>query len=236
MDRALHRNFLIRGHRYLVDFLGSSYPRHIVSGTLAIVAGAIIWSMLPHKTAVPAEVPTTAAIPPADSTTIAQKVASAHIFGQGAAAGPATAPQAAANISVEGIIYSDEQNSSLVVLKIDGNSNIFRVGDTLPDGEKVLALAPTTVELGGPGVPRVIALQQYLGDNGSNLRLTGGAFGDGSPFAGMQIAGNPAGYLKPVELPRDADPLSQLRALRQQLIRQQPATPSAQTSKKHPKP
>ncbi|HEY1774506.1 MAG TPA: type II secretion system protein N [Gammaproteobacteria bacterium] len=206
----------------------------MVSGALVIVATGIIWSMLPQKSVVPVAVPPATPALQTDSTVIAQQVASAHLFGTGTVA--ASASPTIADITVEGIIYSDEKDSALVVLKIDGNSNIFRVGDTLPDGEKVLALAPTAVQLGSPGSPRVIALQQYAGGDGSAPRFTGGAFGQGSAFTGMQIAGTPAGYLKPVDIPLDADPMSQLRALRQQLIRQQPAVPPVQPAKKHPSP
>gem|GEM_PF-4966420 len=229
----------MRGRRYLVDFLGSSYPSHLISGVLGIFAVGIIWSMLPHKAVTPGALPHGAPPPHIDASVVAQEIASSHIFGQDAAAESAIAAHPATDIKVDGIIYSDDKDSALAILDIDGKSDIFRVGDTLPDGEKILALAPTAVQLGSPGNPRVIEMQAQFGDSGSGidsgiLAAAGpGMTGSGNPFPGMAPA-LPRPALRPVELAQDADPLSQLRSLRQQLIRQEPSTPPSHPAKRPP--
>lgn len=239
MDKALHHNFGIKGRRYLVDFFGSSYPSHIVSGTLCLVACGIVWSMVPHKTMLSVASRSGTPTPQENAVAIAQQIASSHLFGQDPALASSTITRPASDIKVEGVIYSDDKDSALVVLNIDGKSDIFRVGDSLPDGEKVLALAPTAVQLGSPGSPRVIEMQAQFGDGGSAvLAAAGGADITGrgpSSFPGMAPA-LPRPALRPVELSQNADPLSQLRSLRQQLIRQGPATSPDHPVKRPPRP
>jgi type II secretory pathway component PulC len=200
----------------------------MINCALGIVAAVMLWSMLPHKPSVGPVLTATATPPQPDPTVVAQEVAMAHLFGQDATTASSAAPAAAANISVEGIIYSEDKDLALAILKMDGNSDIFRIGDTLPDGEKLLAIAPTAVEIGDHGAPRVLAMQQDFGDGGGGSLLAGidGPPGRDNPFPSMQATMAPAAYipaLRPVLLSQNADPLSQLRSLRQQLIRQQPA-------------
>jgi hypothetical protein len=145
----------------------------------------------------------------------------------------ASAAPVAANISIEGVIYSDDPKSALAVLKVDDKSDIYKIGDTLPDGEKLLAIAPTAVQLGGKGAPRVIELQEDFGGGGSWMQLAG-VPGRPDPFPGMHNSTAQPGYasaLKPVVLSSDSDTLSQLRSLRQQLIPQQPIAASKQAAK-----
>jgi hypothetical protein len=125
----------------------------------------------------------------------------------------------------------------LIVLNIEGSSNIFRIGDTLPDGEKVLALAPTAVQLGDPGVPRVIEMQQNFGGGDSRMLVAEGAntAGRGNSFSSMQPAASLSG-LKPLSLLQDADILSQLRSLRQQLIQSRHPLPAPHPAKSSLKP
>jgi hypothetical protein len=161
----------------------------------------------------------------------------AHLFGQGAGSASSAVTATAVNITVEGIIYSEDRDSALAILKVDDHSDIFRIGDTLPDGEKLLAIAPTAVEVGDRSAPRVLAMQQDFGDGGAPL-LAGiaGAPGRGDFLPDMKAMQQQAAYvpsLRPVLLSQNSDPLSQLRSLRQQLIRQEPPnnpTPPA----KHP--
>lgn len=236
----LHRSFNLRGRRYLFDFLASRYTSYMVSGILGVAAAAIIWSMLPHKSNVSAAVrPASPAFHP-DSIVIAQQVAMAHLFGHDVAAGSPMGSAAATNISVEGIIYSEDKDSGLAILKVDGNTDIFRVGDALPDGEKLLAIAPTAVEIGSQGAPRVLAMQRDFGDGGGPL-LAGivGAPSQNDFFPDLRMAAPSAAYapaLRPVLLSPGSDPLSQLRSLRQQLIRQGPPISPAHPVKHPSKP
>jgi hypothetical protein len=163
----------------------------------------------------------------------------AHLFGEDATV--AMAPSARSmDISIDGIIYSDDSDSALAILKIDGNTDIFRVGDTLPDGEKILALAPTAVELGGPGAPRVLQLKQDFGDGGPGGVLAGdvGGAARADLFAGLPAAhaGGYTSVLRPVALPQGADALGQLRSLRQQLISQPPPRAPVRPAKSPSKP
>jgi hypothetical protein len=234
MDKVLHQSLQLKTRRYLVDFLVSVHPSHIASCVLGITAALILWSMLPHKPQATQEVQAVAYEAQPDPVVMAQQVAMAHLFGQDVTTDAAAAP-VAANISVEGVIYSDDKDSALAVLKVNDKSDVYKVGDTLPDGEKLLAIAPTAVQLGGPGASRVIELQQDFGDGASGLLLAG-VPGRSNPFPGMQTGqGAFAPVLKPVVLSPDSDPLSQLRSLRQQLIPQTPpaGTAAARPAKNH---
>lgn len=241
MDKAIQRGFHLRARGYLFDFLVSRYPSHIVSGLLAIIAGMTLWSMLSHKT-VAGSAPSAATVAPRpDSVRIAQKVAMAHLFGQGLNAEVSAAQAAAVNITVEGIIYSEDKESALAIMKLDGHSDIYRIGDSLPDGEKLLAIAPTAVEIGSQGAPRILTMQQDFGDGGSGPLLAGivAAPGRDDFFQDTNTAPRPVAYapsLRPVLLSQNADPLSQLRSLRQQLIRQAPPNGPAHPAKHPPKP
>lgn len=224
MDKVLQRSFHLKARGYLLDFLASVYPSYIVSGILAITAAVMLWPMLPHKQTALSTSNATVATPQPDSIVIAQEVAMAHLFGQSASSEPSTVPTVAVNIVVEGIIYSEDRASALAILKVDDNSAIFRIGDVLPDGEKLLSIAPTAIEIGTQGTPRVLAMQQDFGDGGGPL-LAGvaGASGRNDFFPDMK-APQPSTYvpsLRPVLLSQNSDPLSQLRSLRQQLIPQQ---------------
>jgi hypothetical protein len=236
MDKVLHQSLQLKTRRYLFDFLVWTNPSHIISGVLGITAALILWSMLPHKPQTAKEVQTVAYEPQQDPAVMAQRVAMVHLFGQDVTAAPAAA-QVTANISVEGVIYSEDKDSALAVLKVNDKSDVYKVGDTLSDGEKLLAIAPTAVQLGSSGTPRVIELQQDFGDGASGLLLAGMP-GRSNPFPGMQAGqGAYAPVLKPVVLSPDSDPLSQLRSLRQQLIPQLPVattkTPAEQAAKTH---
>ncbi len=232
MDKVLQRRMPFRTRRYLVDFIGSAYPSYIVSTLLGIAAALIIWSMLLHKQAAQPIQQTDTYTPQPDSVALAQHIAIAHLFGQAVSAEAAVVP-VTANISIDGVVYSDDQKSALAVLKVDDKSDIYKIGDTLPDGEKLLAIAPTAVQLGGKGAPRVIELQEDFGDGGSWMQLAG-VPGRPDPFPGMHNDAGQPGYasaLRPVVLSSESDTLSQLRSLRQQLIPQQPAATSKQAVK-----
>jgi hypothetical protein len=83
-------------------------------------------------------------------------------------------------------------------------------------------------------------MQQDFGDGGGALLTDrAGIAGNSDPFPGMQAAmgsGTYAPALKPVLLSKNADPLSQLRSLRQQLIRQQPPNSALHPAKHFSKP
>ena len=69
-----------------------------------------------------------------------EKIATAHLFGQSDAAVSDTAPvAAAATINVQGLFYSTDKDEARAILEINGKSDVFKTGDTLPDGEKLLA-------------------------------------------------------------------------------------------------
>lgn len=196
----------------------------------------LAWSMLPHRTvdAVTAQETVTYRIQADDPQAMTQHIATAHLFGQDAAMEtPATV--AVDNVSISGIIYSDDKDSALAILEIGGDSKVFRIGDALPDGEKLLSIAPAAIELGGAGTSRVIALQRYPGDATTQFPMAGDAYARDATPPGAQFAGGSKPYLKPVELLPGSDPLSQLRSLRQQLIPQRPGTTTPHAAPaKHP--
>jgi hypothetical protein len=241
LNSATQQSFQLRARRYLIDFLASAYPRYALTSVLGLVMALLMWSLLPHRQSIEAAIqgsPQHRMQP--DSSAIAQRVATAHLFGQDASIASSAVSVAAANITVEGVIYSEDKDSALAILKVDDHSDIFRIGDTLPDGEKLLAIAPTAVEIGSPAAPRVLAMQQDFGDGGGPL-LAGiaGPPGRDSFFPDTHAAAQPAAYvpsLRPVLLSQNGDPLSQLRSLRQQLIRQRPPDNATHPVKRPAKP
>lgn len=240
MDRALRHCFQFKARRYLVDLLTSGYPRRLITAALAIVTGLLTWSILLHRPVNAVAVQGLAEQQTqTDPETLTQQIVTAHLFGQDAHDTAVTAAVNPANISIQGLIYSDDKDSALAILTVDGSTAFFRIGDKLADGETLLAIAPSAVELGNNGVTRVVELQQDFG-NGAGIGLAGdtGLIGPRRPsFPGAAGAG--AAYapaLRPVSISSNADPLAQLQSLRQQLIPQRPAAATPPPIKHSKKP
>lgn len=134
-------------------------------------------------------------------------------------------PKALADVRVDGLLYSEEPGSAWVILHVDGASGIYKTGDSLPDGETVAAIAQTAVQLTDGLSQRVIELQRDYGSPASGILLagdTGLVPGHRALFPGESALAGPPAFkpaLQPVALPQGADPLTQLRSLRQQLIK-----------------
>lgn len=216
-------------HKHPLDLLAHPILRHGTAIILCGVAGLIGWSLLPH----PAKSNGMAAVNPAvtaprrDSVALGQKIASAHLFGINPAdtqsAGPA---QPAADIKVQGLLYSSDKDSGLAILEIDGKSDVFKVGDSLPDGEKLLAVGTTAIQVGNGGAPRIIELQQDDSSSAAGILIAGAGNldpGAGDPLLSGLPGRAPAAVfvqrLQTVSIPQNGDPIAEMRALRQQLIK-----------------
>jgi len=226
MDKALHRNFQVKVQSHLIDFPAADYLRHACACLLGTAAAFIVWSIFPHKSdphaANVAHMPQPAMH---DWNSVALHVSSAHLFGQDARSAIVAITANPSNIMVQGLVYSDDKDSALAILSVDGNSGFFRIGDVLTDGETLLAIAPTAIQLGNGGMTRVIELQQDSGGRGDGIMLAGDT-GLSSPhrvlFPGEMPAASQAPYapaLRTVSVSSTSDPLSQLQSLRQQLIK-----------------
>lgn len=209
---------------YIVDFFGSRHIRHGVVALLTVCAGLITWSMLPHKAksaAVLAQAVTLPSHPNIGST--ADKIATAHLFGQGAAEGIAAGPAvASASITVQGLFYSPDQDMAWAILDADGKSGIFKAGDTLPDGERLAAVGMNAIQIGNGPMQRVVEMAQTFGP-ASGIRLDGlpDLYARQDSFPGQSTLSTAAPVvqrLRTVSLPQTNDPIAQMRALREQLI------------------
>jgi hypothetical protein len=212
---------------YIVDFLTPRYLRHGVAALLAICAGLIIWSMFPHpaKTLPNATSAVTVQSRPGIGLT-AQKIATAHLFGNSAADTANTAPAVTAvQISIEGLFYSTDTDMARAILDVGGKSGVFKTGDTLPDGEKLAAIGMNAVQIANGPALHEVELPQTFGNASSGIRLEGmpDLYAQQDSFPGSRPVGSTAApvvqRLHPVAIPQGNDPLSQLRSLREQLIK-----------------
>lgn len=228
------------------DSRAGKYLRHGVEfglGVLILVLLASFW--WPHArlsepdSVLHAVAPSTT--PPAD---MANAIVAAHLFGRAQANAPAAAP-AAVPVTVEGIVYATDPGNSETVLTIAGKTNVYRVGDALPDGEKLAAIDASGIELGANGSVRRMEMAHYGSADsqgpaayaallhGTGLSAPTGNNPQTGPLtqvngAGQTFLPNPARTLYPqpvsaihtVHLSPRATPLEQLRSLRAQLIRQ----------------
>ena len=209
---------------YLVDFLGSRYLRHGVAVALAICAGLIIWSMVP-RTAKTASLTADAVTLPSrvNIGSSAEKIATAHLFGQSAAVGANAGPAVtAASITVQGVFYSDDKDMAWAILEVDGKSGIFKTGDTLPDGERLAAVGLNAIQIANGPALRVVEMAQSFGPaSGIQLQGAPNLYAQQDSFPGqtpLPTAAPVVQRMRPVSLPQTDDPIAQLQSLRQQLI------------------
>lgn len=163
-------------------------------------------------------------------TALGDKIVAAHLFGQAqiAASAPGSADQ---SISVDGIVYIPHSGNSQAVLTINGKTEVYKNGATLPDGETLAAIGPSTIQLALAGATRQLTL---------NMSQYGNSNPAGTPPMGMNLiasvpqtpayaapsAGVTAGTpnstpmpgMRPPQVPVTAPPLEQLQALRAQLV------------------
>lgn len=214
-------------NEYLVDLILSNYFRHGVAAVLVLCAGAIIWSIFPHAAKASANVTQTVTGPSRASIgSSVEKIAAAHLFGQSAAdAADAPPAVAVATINVQGLFYSEDKDVARAILEIDGKTDVFKAGDTLPDGETLAAIGEDAVQIANGPVLRVVELPAKFGNAGSGIQLEGmpDLYAQQDSFPGSRALGRAAPpvvqRLRTVVIPQGGDPISQMRALREQLIK-----------------
>src|SRR5580698_640131 len=212
---------------YIVDFLTPRYLRHGVAAVLTVCAGMIIWSMFPHPAkALPNVTQAVTAQPRPGIGSAVEKIATAHLFGSSAAGAANTAPTVTAvEINIEGLFYSTDTDMARAILDVGGKSGVFKTGDTLPDGEKLAAIGMNAVQIANGSALREVEIPQTFGNASSGIRLEGmpDLYAQQDSFPGSRPLGSTAApvvqRLHPVAIPQGNDPLSQLRSLREQLIK-----------------
>ena len=227
MHRALQQIFSMRLGRHLLDFTASRFSRLVICLSLAGLSSLLIWSMLSGlgKTRVAAPEDRGHYVSRPNPALVSQQVAASHIFGMDSSSPSAadTTTNHEADVEVQGILFSDDKDSAWVILEVNGKSSLFKTGDALPDGEQVIAIMERAVEIGGTSSQRTIELQQAFGNDASSILLAGetGLVSPRRPvFPGDAQPSAPyTPLLHPVALQSNIDPLSQMRALREQLIR-----------------
>lgn len=207
---------------YLFDLLEPRRLRYPVSALLLVCASLLLWSMLPHKLkAADAPAQPTPAQVHKTAGSVAQEIATTHLFGQDPSIAAVTPVAAVANISIQGLFYSDDKELARAILEVNGKSDVFKTGDTLPDGEKLAAIGIAAVEIANGGMNRVVQLEQKFDGPAQGVRVAGvpelyaqqDSFGQNAP-AGLAPA---IPTMQPVTIPQ-GDPISQMQSLRQQLI------------------
>lgn len=213
----------IKLNAYAVDFLGSAWLRHGVSVLLAAFLGLLVWSLVPSKTkALPSSVSPATMVSRTGIGTSAEKIATAHLFGQAATSMDTAPAVAATSITVQGLFYSEDKEMAWAILEVNGKSGIFKTGDTLPDGERLAAVGMNAVQAANGPALRVVEMAQTFGpasgiqlDGAPNLYARQDSFPGQAP---LPTAAPVVQSMRIVSLPQTDDPISQLQALRQQLI------------------
>lgn len=219
--------------------------RHGVEGALGLLTAlllASIWLARTHLNTATSHVvaPTTVSTPDLANTIVA-----AHLFGQAVAhtSAPALTAQ---SISVNGIVYSTQADDSQAVLTVNGKTDLYKVGASLSDGEKLVAIDPGDIQLAVNGASRSLAISKYgnadsegpaayaalLHGTGLSAPETNPALttlpgvtslpalhpfvGLPSPLPTSNFATAPRAPA--IRIPATATPLEQLQLLRQQLI------------------
>jgi hypothetical protein len=212
---------------YIVDLLTPRYLRHGVAALLVVCAGLIIWSMFPHPAKALSNVTQTVTVQPRPGIgSTVEKIATAHLFGSNAADSANTTPAVTAvEISIEGLFYSTDADMARAILDVGGKSGVFKTGDTLPDGEKLAAIGMNAVQIANGPALHEVELPQTFGNASAGIRLEGmpDLYAQQDSFPGSRPLGSTAApvvqRLHPVNIPQGSDPLSQLRSLREQLIK-----------------
>lgn len=226
-EPRLRRNSHMNLNDYLVDFLQSKLLRGSVVAALVMCASIIVWFMLPHPSKMLALV-TQSPAPHGrlDISSVAEKIAASHLFGHGDADATNTAPPVTAvEISIEGLFYSTDTDMARAILDVGGKSGVFKTGDTLPDGEKLAAIGINAVQIANGPALHEVELPQTFGNASASIRLEGmpDLYAQQDSFPGARpLAGTAAPVVQrmlPLNIPQGNDPLSQLRSLREQLIK-----------------
>jgi hypothetical protein len=211
---------------YIIDFLTQRYLRHGVAALLAVCAGSIIWSMFPYPAkALPIVTNTVTVQPRPGIGSTAEKIATAHLFGNAAVDAANTAPTVdAVQISIEGLFYSTDTDMARAILDVGGKSGVFKTGDTLPDGEKLAAIGMNAVQIANGPALHEVELPQTFGNSNAGIRLEGmpDLYAQQDSFPGSRLGNTAAPVvqrLQPVVMPQTNDPISQMQALREQLIK-----------------
>lgn len=156
-------------------------------------------------------------------TASAEKIATSHLFGQTGNADTDAGPTvAAASITVQGLFYSDDKDMAWAILEVNGKSDIFKAGDTLPDGEKLVAVGVDAIQIAnGPGMRVVEMAQTFSPASGIELDGVPNLYARQDSFPGhtpLSTATPLVQRMRTVSLPQGNDPIAQMRALREQLI------------------
>ncbi|MGH7241303.1 MAG: type II secretion system protein N [Candidatus Saccharimonadales bacterium] len=149
-------------HGHWQDSRTGSYLRHGIEGALGVLIILLLASYWrPQTHAAAAIVPPASAkntvVAPAD---MANTIVTAHLFGQAPARTPALS-STTQSITVDGIVYAPQPQDSVALLTLDGKADLYKVGELLTDGEKIIAIDASDVQLAANGVIRRVALAQY---------------------------------------------------------------------------
>lgn len=126
----------------------------ICLGLSVLIVALLVQMVLGHKEPQRAtEVPRYTVQPRTDYS-----AAAGRIFGEASA--PAQAALAKdTSLELEGVLVADDPSQSIATLLIDGKEVVLSVGDSLPDGERLERVSPTSATLIDNGAERQIQLQ-----------------------------------------------------------------------------
>lgn len=211
---------------HLVDFLGSRYLRYGVMGFLCLVVGATAWAIVPHRPKIqPINTCPVAYASRPNAVALAQRITTDHLFGERSVDATSAPSASAVAISIEGLFYSPDPDLARVILEVSGTAGIFKTGDTLPDGEQLKAIGLNAVQIANGASLREVELDQKFGNDSPGTQISGmpELYAQQDSFPGtVPLSGSAPPVIQrlaPVMLPQTGDPISQMRALRQQLIR-----------------
>lgn len=188
----------------------------VAQGILIVILGLLAWRMTMASRSSSLHMPVAQAsdaraFAPYRPQVSGEQLAGRHLFGAVPVAATSAPVMAASAVHVIGIVSTNQATNSWAILDVNGNQQSYSVGNTLPDGETVVAVNPDRVTLDRNGDRYSVMLDMHLAD--TNARFD--TFNVGTPnvggFDSMESVAT-----RPFTPPPSTE--QSLQALRQQLI------------------
>ncbi len=150
---------IIDGYEMRIKIHPMSHRLNILRWAMCLALSVVIVTLLSQLVVEQKEPPRSTSVPHYASPPRADYSAAAgRIFGEAPASTKATLANDT-SLELEGVLVADDPAHSIATLLIDGREVVLSVGDSLPDGEKLEQVNPTSATLLDGSTERQIQLQ-----------------------------------------------------------------------------